>query len=172
MVRNGHLTAGIRLNLVGREPEGLLKPGPDADAFIKQLTTQLLEIIDERTGRPIIMKVTRTRDIYSGSQAHRLPDLLLDWDDATPTGNSNIAGGAGATVRATSPRIGVVEGTNHYSRTGDHRIGGLFIAAGPGIRPGRLDRTVSVMDFAPTIAKLLGVDLSDVDGQPIPELIP
>ena len=168
VVRNGHLTAGIRLNLVGREPAGVLAPGPEAEAFVAQLTADLLAIIDERTGRPLIQRVRRTRDLYSGNLLGDLPDLLLDWDDAVPTGNSNIAQGAGATVRVRSARIGVFEDANHYHRTGDHRIEGLFVAAGPGIQPGTLETAVSVMDFAPTITKLLGVELPEVDGRPIP----
>ena len=55
--------------------------------------------------------------------------------------------------------------------TGHHRPGGMFLAFGPSVQPGFLDRTVSVMDFAPTIAQLLNVSLPDVDGQPIDELL-
>jgi arylsulfatase A-like enzyme len=47
----------------------------------------------------------------------------------------------------------------------------LFVAVGPGIKPGTLDRTVSIMDFAPTSAHLLDVDLPDVDGKPILEIV-
>jgi predicted AlkP superfamily phosphohydrolase/phosphomutase len=143
----------------------------EADSFVAELTENLLTIIDERTGRPLIRSVKRTRDLYAGPRVNDLPDLLLDWDDAVPTGNSNLAGGAGATVRVRSPKIGVVECTNDYTRTGDHRREGFFVAAGPGIQPGRLDRSVSVMDFAPTISRLLGVDLADVDGHPVPEVV-
>ena len=41
---------------------------------------------------------------------------------------------------------------------------------GPRVRPGRLDRPVNVMDFAPTLAALLGTRLDDVDGRVIPEI--
>ena len=170
-VRNGHLAAGIRLNLAGRELGGLLPSGLEADRFVAELTQDLVEIVDERTGRPLIRNVIRTRDLYTGPRTDDLPDLVLEWDDTLPRGNSNLASGAGATVRARSPKIGVVEATNDYARTGDHRPGGIFIAAGPGIRPGQLDRAVSVMDFAPTIGQLLGVDMPEVDGRPIREIL-
>ena len=170
VVRNGHLTSGIRLNLAGREPLGVLSPG-EAESFVAGLTDDLLAIIDERTGRPLIRSVKRTRDLYSGPGVPELPDLLLDWDDAMATGNSNLASGVGATVRVRSQNLGMVECTNDYTRTGDHRTDGFFIAAGPGVQPGRLERVVSVMDFAPTIAKLLGVDLPDVDGSALHEVV-
>jgi hypothetical protein len=56
-------------------------------------------------------------------------------------------------------------------RTGDHRPDGLYLAAGPGLNPKRVEKPASVMDFGPTIAARLGVELGDVDGRPIPELL-
>ncbi len=46
------------------------------------------------------------------------------------------------------------------------------MAVGPGIRPGKLERTVDVTDFGPTIASMLGVELLDTDGTIIPEVSP
>ena len=37
--------------------------------------------------------------------------------------------------------------------------------------PVRYERTVSIMDFAPTITAMLGVPLPDVDGRPIEEML-
>ena len=54
---------------------------------------------------------------------------------------------------------------------GDHFPGGMFIAFGPGIGAGWLERTVSILDFAPTFARMLDVQLDDVDGKPIHELL-
>jgi predicted AlkP superfamily phosphohydrolase/phosphomutase len=171
VVRNGHITAAIRLNLAGREPHGLLRPGAEAHEFCAQLTKDLLEIVDERTGRPVIRRVTRTSEHFQGEFLGDLPDLLVDWDDGVPTGSSLHGGGAAATVRVHSPRIGTLKGTNRYHRTGDHRIGSLLVAAGGGIRPGTLSRTVSTLDIAPTIAALLGVSLPPGDGRIIDEIV-
>jgi predicted AlkP superfamily phosphohydrolase/phosphomutase len=169
-VPNGLAVGGIRLNLAGREPEGILQAGPAADAFCAELTKDLLEIVDERTGGPLIQRVRRTRELFTGPHLDALPDLLVEWNDAAATGSTLVGGGAGAVVRAHSPKIGVVEGANRYCRTGEHRVEGLFIAAGPGIRPGRLNRVVSILDLAPSLAARLGVRLPDCEGAPIPEL--
>ncbi len=169
-VRNGLATGGIRLNLIGREPAGIVAPGAEADALCDRLAASLLKIIDDRTGGPLIKRVARTADLYQGENLDDLPDLLVDWEDMAPTGSTQVNGGHGSMVRARSPEIGIVEGANTYGRTGEHRVGGLFIAAGPGVRPGQLDRVVSTLDFAPTFGALLGIDLSDGDGQAIPEL--
>jgi predicted AlkP superfamily phosphohydrolase/phosphomutase len=168
---NGLAVGGIRLNLAGREPHGVLQPGADADGFVAQLTAQLLAIVDDRTGEPIIRSVRRTSDLYAGERLDDLPDLLVEWSDAVPTGSTALAGGAAATVRLRSPELGELEGKNDYGRTGEHRPGGWLAVAGPGVPAARLAREVSLLDVAPTIAALLGVTLTDVDGRVIPEVV-
>jgi predicted AlkP superfamily phosphohydrolase/phosphomutase len=119
----------------------------------------------------MIRRVTRTADLYQGEWLSLLPDLLVAWSEDAPVGSAIVGSGAGATVRLGSERVGELVGTNRYGRTGDHQPEGLFVAAGPGIGPGRLSRTVSVMDFAPTLTALLDVDVPSLDGQPIRELL-
>lgn len=170
VVPNGLAVGGIRLNLRGREPRGILPPGAEADGFCDDLRNALLEIRDERTRHPVIRAVHRTRDLYEGEHIVHLPDLLVEWTDEVPTGSAVIADGRAAHVRITSPRIGTIEGANDYGRTGEHRPAGRFIAAGPGITPGHLDRTVSILDYAPTFAAICGVELTGGDGGVIAEL--
>jgi predicted AlkP superfamily phosphohydrolase/phosphomutase len=169
-VNNGLAIGGIRLNLIGREPSGVLEPSK-ADEFCANLSTDLSSIVDERTNRPLVRRVVRTADLYQGERLDHLPDLLVEWNDEAPTGSTTVGKGAGATVRARSPKIGVIEGMNHYGRTGEHRPEGLFIAAGPGVRSGLLEREISILDFAPTFGKLLGVELPEADGRSIGELL-
>ena len=171
LVDNGHLVGGIRLNLIGREPQGLLQPGAEADSFCSELARDLLQIVDERTGTQVIRRVRRTAELYRGECLEELPDLLVEWNDELPRGSVVVGAGSAATVRLSSPKIGILEGVNDYNRTGDHRIGGMFVATGPGITPGRLERTTSIMDFAPTFTQLLGVDFNQYDGQAISELV-
>jgi predicted AlkP superfamily phosphohydrolase/phosphomutase len=167
--RNGQAVSGIRLNVAGREPLGRLSPA-EADAFGDRLAQDLLGIVDERTGMPIVRRVRWTRDVCSGAHAAELPDLLVEWSDDVATG-SEKHGGAGATVRAIVPGRGVVEGTNQFGRTGEHRSDGLFVAAGAGIGHGELERQISILDFAPTIAARLGVDADGWEGRVVPELL-
>lgn len=169
-VYNGLAVGGIRLNLAGREPQGRLAAGRQADEFCAQLAADLLGIADAASGRPLIRAVHRTRDLYSGPRLDDLPDLLVEWDDGTAIGSARLAGGNAATVRATSPKIGLIEGTNRYARTGEHRPEGFFVAHGAGIGQGRLNRPVSVLDFAPTVCARLGVPLPPCEGEPIGEL--
>jgi predicted AlkP superfamily phosphohydrolase/phosphomutase len=168
---NGLPVSGIRLNLAGREPRGTLAPGEQADRFIEQLEKDLLAIIDDASGVPLVTRVMRTRDLYQGEQLDALPDLLVEWNDGVANGSTALAGGAGARVSARSDRIGTITGANDYGRSGEHRPGGWLIAAGPGVEHGRLDRAPSLLDLAPTFARILGIELPGAEGMPIHEIV-
>ena len=168
---NGLAVSGIRLNLQGREPRGTLVPGEHADRFVAQLEQDLLAIVDDASGAPLVARVVRTRDLYKGEHLNALPDLLVEWNEAVANGTTALANGVGARVTARSPRIGTISGANDYGRSGEHRPGGWFVAAGPGIEHRTLEREPSLLDLAPTFARIVGVVLPGADGAPIPEIV-
>jgi predicted AlkP superfamily phosphohydrolase/phosphomutase len=170
-VENALSVGGVRVNLVGREPDGIVRPGVEMDAFCEDLSRALLKIVDHDTGIPMIKSVRRTSDLYQGESLEHLPDLLVEWSDDKLVGAAGSGNRKGSTVRLASEKIGIIEGVNSYCRTGDHRPEGLFIAFGAGIKAGRLERTVSIMDFAPTFADLLGAKLPQIDGRSITEIL-
>lgn len=115
-VPNNDLYGGIRLNLRGREPRGLVQPGPEADRISDLLTSELLTLRNEETGRPAVREVVRCDDHHTGPRRHWLPDLFVAWDWTAP-------------LRAvSSPTIGVVEATAAHVRTGDHRPSGMVLS--------------------------------------------
>jgi len=169
-VPNGGPVSAVRLNVAGREPRGLLQPGSEVSAFCDQLAQELLAVVDERTGAPLIAAVTRTDELFSGVRRDSLPDLLVVWNDVVPTGSLAHAGGRGAVVRARSATIGVVEGRNSYGRTGEHVDRGFFVSVGQGVPAVERSDPVNVTDFHPTVCSLLGLPTGAVDGKAIPEL--
>jgi hypothetical protein len=168
---NGLAVSGIRLNLIGREPRGTLAPGEAANRFVEQLERDLLEIVDDVSGAPLVQRVSRTGDLYQGEHLDALPDLLIEWNEAVANGSTALANGAGARVSARSPKIGTIVGANDYGRSGEHRPDGWLVSAGPGVQRGRLARTPSLLDLAPTFARILGVELPGAEGTPIIEIV-
>ena len=154
---NNDVYGGIRVNLAGREPQGRVQP-QELDNFCDQLSRDLLSLVNVDTGQPLVRRVLRTADLFSGERLADLPDLLVEWERNAPVS------------RIDSPKTGRIEGVFRGQRTGDHKAVGVFFARGPGIAPGRLSSPVSVLQLAPTIAALLGVRLPDVDGEPIAEV--
>jgi predicted AlkP superfamily phosphohydrolase/phosphomutase len=147
--------AGIRLNLVGREPQGRVRRGAEADAVCAELERELHALVEPATGRPLVRDVLRADDVFRGARRDDLPDLIVRWHRDAP-----VRGVA-------SPRVGTLAREYPGGRTGDHRAAGLLLACGPGVRPGTADAPVDVTDLAPTFAALLGVPLANVDGHPI-----
>lgn len=130
----------IRLNLRGRERDGMIEPSRYPEAC-EAITSMLGECRNPRTGEPAVDSIERadTRDplALTGSEA----DLIVVW--------------RGVVTALEHPRLGLV-GPVPLRRTGGHtgRYGMAYVLA-PGLDPG--DRGVrSAFDVAPTIVDLLG----------------
>jgi predicted AlkP superfamily phosphohydrolase/phosphomutase len=150
---NNDVYGAIRINLAGREPAGRVAPGDEYDACCAMLTRELMTFVNRETGAPLVRRVFRTSEVYHGDDMHHLPDLLVEWNRTTP-------------VRVVeSPKTGAIERLYSGCRTGDHKSEGLFFVLGPDIRPGAIGQAVSVMDFAPTLSELCGVELTGIDGE-------
>ncbi|MBW4551188.1 MAG: alkaline phosphatase family protein [Aphanocapsa sp. GSE-SYN-MK-11-07L] len=155
MLGNNDACGAVRVNLVGREPDGKVNPGAEYEEFCQQLTKDLLEIIDDTTGQPLVKNIIRASDAYQGTHLDELPDLIIEWNRQT------------FIPSISSPKIGKLENTYSGVRTGDHKPSGIFFAMGPNVKPGKIAEETSVLDFAPTLAQLLDVNLSNAEGKVI-----
>jgi predicted AlkP superfamily phosphohydrolase/phosphomutase len=153
-VPNNDVHGAIRLNLAGREPAGRVSRA-EFDAVCRSLEQDLLAFVNMDTGEPVVRRVWRIDQMYSGPNLHHLPDLIVEWNRDHPI------------ARAHSEKTGEIHGVYRKPRTGDHSEHGIFFMRGDGIPAGRVDRPVSIMDFGPTIGARLGVSLEDIDGRPI-----
>ena len=146
-------SGGIRLNLVGREPNGKLHPGKETDDFVARLIDDLGELTEPASGRVLVNEVLRSREVFPGENVDLLPDLFVRWNRETL-----ISG-------VSSPKIGtIIEEDTSTRRTGDHRSGGLYFVHGPGLAAGVRLPTARDEDIAPTVAALVGVELAETDG--------
>ncbi|MCA1992823.1 MAG: alkaline phosphatase family protein [Coleofasciculus sp. S288] len=144
----------IRINLQGREPEGLV-PLEEYDALCEQLTEHLYQLKNARTGEPVVKKVLGTRQ--SGAERDpNLPDadLVVIWYDQP------------ADV-VDSPKFGRI-GPVPYRRTGSHRARGFLTVRGLGIAANSTLPEGHAVDLAPTILHLMGAPIPDYcDGKPL-----
>ena len=86
-------------------------------------------------------------------------------------GTTAVEGGADAVWQVESEAVGRIEVRNDYCRTGEHRPDGWVVVAGPGIDAGSVDRTVSILELAPTFGGLLGVPTPGMPRAPAADLI-
>ena len=158
-ITNNQVEGAIRLNVVGREPNGRIARGREFDRVCDELVADLAKFVDADTGRPLVAAVLKTRELYHGEHVDDLPDLFVQW----------VKGGY--IHRVQSPKTGLISGEYEGVRSGDHTPIGLFSAVGAGLGRGHIGSMVDVLDFAPTLAALFDVSLDDADGAPIPELL-
>lgn len=109
----------IRINLRGREPEGIVAP-QDYDAVCDELSAALLALESPATGRGVVREVIRTRERLPGGRVDHLPDLIVLWE---PVGRLGA-------VRSGS--VGSVAGESPDARPGTHGTPGFLVASGPG----------------------------------------
>lgn len=70
----------LRLNLVGREPEGMLEPqGERRDAYVRFMKRVFLELRDRDTGARLVDEIVDTHEIFPGDRSASLPDFVLTW---------------------------------------------------------------------------------------------
>lgn len=153
----GFGSGGIFVNVRDRDPQGLVAPGDEYEALRSELATRLLALTDPQTEGPAVKAVLRSEQVYPCARGGEVPDLLL----ALARGYGL---GRGEALGQVSDRP-VLE-TNHTWWSGGHEgpylpqdIPGVLLMTGPGIPPDSQLNAPRIIDVAPTILRLLGVDV-------------
>jgi predicted AlkP superfamily phosphohydrolase/phosphomutase len=132
----------------------------DSDGLLQELTSQLLALTDPQTGRRVVGRVLRGRDVYLGPLAHNGPDLL-----AEPAEDYTF--GAPSLVAHRAPFADI---DFELEIPGGHHPDGVLIWHGSGVRAGQ-NLHADLQDVAPTILARIGVPIPDhMDGQPLSAL--
>ncbi|MGH7801126.1 MAG: alkaline phosphatase family protein [Thermodesulfobacteriota bacterium] len=156
----GDFPGAIRVNLKGREPNGLVEPGKEYDAICDELIKELGSLQNPDTGKKAVSEVVRIDKLYQGEHLWELPDLIVKWTGDAP-------------IRALySPRIGIVIGNNPDKRSGEDRSDGFFIAYGKHIARAKFVKDADIIDIAPTVLYLMGEPIpQDMDGKVLLNII-
>ncbi len=150
----------IRINLAGRETQGIVKPGKEYEALRDEIIEKLKELCDPETGKRINAQVLAKEEIYTGEHTGDLPDITF-----LPEENEYVAW---TSVTLPGPRVFI---DNIWFR-GYHRMDGILLINGRPIRNGGKLEGASIVDLAPTILYLMGSKIpSDMDGRVLIEIL-
>ena len=69
---------GLYLNLKGRERDGIIEPGEQQQALLRELVTGLEQVRDD-DGSTVIRKVYRADEVYDGRETTFAPDLIIGY---------------------------------------------------------------------------------------------
>jgi predicted AlkP superfamily phosphohydrolase/phosphomutase len=143
---------GIHVNARGRLPRGILEV-PETERVAGELTERLMAMHDPHDGAPMTDQVVARADVIRGPHEERAPDLFPLFRDQRYEISDTVA--------ARSPV------TDHRDRPwGYHHLDGVFVAAGPGVRQGRLEPPLGVTDVLPTALHLAGLPIpGGLDGE-------
>jgi predicted AlkP superfamily phosphohydrolase/phosphomutase len=157
----------LRLNVIGREPEGIVEPGAEYDSLCAELEEALRSWRDLEADEPVVAEVIRAyREAPAQARYRdRLPDLIVTWRARSAIDSKGVA----------SPEFGEVRlpdrGRLPSGRAGNHTSRGWFVGAGPGIRPGQVEGH-HILDLLPTLLTWLGVEPpGHLQGRPIESLL-
>jgi hypothetical protein len=144
--------SAVRVNLVGREPEGRVRPGAEYDDHLDALESALLRVTNADTGEPAVERVVRTERVVDPMALGSGADLMVWWSKSAP-------------LRAIhSPELGTVRAPWTDDRSGEHVMRGMFLLSDREARSGRRCMGgiggiggMQATDIAPTLCELGGV---------------
>jgi hypothetical protein len=147
------LNGYIRINLRGREKNGMVEPGEAYDQLCSAIIEDFKTFVDADTGEPIIEQIMRSDELFeTGPRLGFLPDLVVRWASIPAIYNRKV-------VSNRYPRLSIsMPLRNLNGRSGNHSSEGFMLAVGGGILPYSLVEKGDILDLAPTIFALLGVD--------------
>ncbi|ASJ08374.1 hypothetical protein A3L11_03650 [Thermococcus siculi] len=118
-----------------------------------------LKNISKDVGKEVEVQIYEPKKLYSGERVNLLPDIIFtinDWRCVIIEDNFD--------------RPLFEEKPFSTRHTGSHRLNGIFLAHGPGIRKGKRINA-KIYDIAPTILHIFGLPIpSDMDGRVLMEI--
>jgi predicted AlkP superfamily phosphohydrolase/phosphomutase len=138
---------GLYLNLRGREREGIVEPGTQADELVREIKDKLVNMRDPQNNLVAITRVDRASEVYQGPYTQQGPDLLVGYNRGYRAGWQTILGNFPADI--------FEDNTNPWS--GDHCMDYTLV---PGVLLS--NRTIdaanpALTDIAPTIFAEFGI---------------
>jgi predicted AlkP superfamily phosphohydrolase/phosphomutase len=154
-------TSFLRVNLRGREPQGIVEPGAPYDAVLDQLRTDLMQLVDPHTAEPAVERIARVDELFGSAPHPILPDLVVEWKPVP-----------WFIDRLVHPRAEITQPKPEFLRGNDHSQHGFIAAAGPSIAARGPIGDVPLLDLAPTFLSLMDEPIPQaMRGQVIDDIV-
>lgn len=129
---------GVRINLEGREPDGVVSESEYE--VVRERIIRTLEELETPSNDPVFEWVAPREEVYDGPYAEEAADVLF-----MPTDMDNFV----------DYRLPLDGGTFESLERNHHKPTGVFLATGPGLSPAEEGGSLSITDVAPAIMALL-----------------
>lgn len=145
----------LRINLANRDELGIVDSEAECRKLTEVIKRELMSIIDPDSKSRVV------RNVYYKDEIHRAPsddgpDIIIELNDGYA-----LQEGYSKEYLRSSTQYG-------KDRSGYHRREGIFIASGPDIQESKENLELDIVDIAPTILYLNGLDIPQyMDGKVI-----
>jgi len=162
----GHFS-DIFINVEGRQPSGIVKPGREYEKLREEITEKLYEFNDPDDNFNVVERVYKREELYHGKYLENMPDLIIGWKDYKYLLMFNFPPSDDKSMIWTiPPTLSLL-----WGRTGCHKPKGIFMAVGPHIKTGVQVKDANIMDIAPTVLYECSVPVpDDMDGRILTEI--
>lgn len=143
-------TSFVRVNLKGREPQGIVEPGAEYAAVLNRLEEDLNQLVDPHDGKQAVRRVARTVEMFNCEPHLVLPDLFVEWKP-----------GDRFMDRVLHPKTILVQEKPQYCPDNQEKLSGFVAAAGPSIQGRGEIEDISLLDLAPTFLSLMGESIPE-----------
>lgn len=143
----------VRINLCNREKDGVVESYEQCEKICSDITMYVKSLVDTNTGLPIVDAVLSSKEIFgNGSRLDYLPDLVIRWVPRPFVFHETVGSELVPSFKFSMPNRNLV------GRSGNHRPEGFLIAVGEGMPAESSFHDADILDLAPTIINLLGLD--------------
>ncbi|KPJ69132.1 hypothetical protein AMJ44_04540 [candidate division WOR-1 bacterium DG_54_3] len=149
---------GLYINQKGREGEGIVEPGAEKEALVREIAHKLETFRDPKTGERPVFRAYITKDVYHGPCVEEAPEIIAGY-------NSGYRG-SWATPLGRIPKEILEDNIEKWS--GDHCVSpevtpGIFLSS----QKAKL-KSPALYDVTATILKIFGIDIpKEMRGRPI-----
>lgn len=142
----------IRINLKGREKEGIVEEGDEYNQLCNKISEGLKTFKDANTMETIVESINRKDQLFNKENGfNNLPDLLIKWKSKPAATYRKIVSSEFGELEWPMP------GLNPDGRSGNHRPEGFLIAKGENYRANSDIEGKHIVDLAPTILNQLNI---------------
>lgn len=143
--------AGIRINLKGREPFGIIEKNGEFKHLKEEIISRLYEVEHPDTKGKIMDIVLTKEEVYKGPYISEAPDILFMADGLAYL------------------QLDRLDSNRLFAPTnlkGCHRLNGIFIGKGTGFKKGAEVQGANIVDILPTLLYSMNLPIpDDLDGR-------
>jgi predicted AlkP superfamily phosphohydrolase/phosphomutase len=165
----------VHINLRGREPHGIVAPGEEYERVRDDVIASLRELKlrpeqtlskqseskrESKDGAPLVEHIWKKEEIYHGAHLADAPDILFLPRNLETIAFGDFEFGSNKVIEKS------------FGVSSSHRMNGIFIASGAGVKNAGEFRGAQIIDLAPTILHLMGLPVpTDMDGRVLTEAL-